>query len=277
MNFISSKFDFNNERLVSCYDEVSLWSAPFGNVLLERVDYKRGIRALDIGFGTGYPLLELAMRLGTSSFVYGIDPWSGAVKRTVCKAAQYSVENIEIIESSAEEIPIEDGSIDLIVSNNGLNNVSDLPKVIAECGRIAKTGCQFVITMNLPETMLEFYDVMKASFREMGIAEYSADIDRHIQKKRPAVSEIVQLFDKNDFSKTGEVTDSFSYTFADGTALFNHYFMRLAFIESWVACIPEEYKKIVMNDVEKKIDEIAAEQNGFTVNVPFVCLDFRKM
>ena len=54
MNFISQKFDFNDKTLVSCYDEVSLWSAPFGKVLFEMVNYRRNIRALDIGFGTGY-------------------------------------------------------------------------------------------------------------------------------------------------------------------------------------------------------------------------------
>lgn len=277
MNFINSEFDFNDETLVSCYDEVSLWSAPFGRALLEMVDYKRNILALDLGCGTGYPLLELAMRLGTSSFIYGLDPWPGAMKRTAFKAEQYSVRNIELLECRAEEIPLEDAVIDLIVSNNGLNNVADLSKVAEECGRIAKKGCQMVITVNLNSTMIELYNILRESFLESGIGNRTVNIDNHIRKKRPEVSEIVQLFELNGFRKEREVADSFSYTFADGAALFNHYFMRLAFIESWIDCIPEGHRERVMNDVEQRINSSAEKKNGFSMSVPFVCLEFRKM
>lgn len=277
MNFINSEFDFNDEALISCYDEVSLWSAPFGKALLEMVEYKRNIRALDIGCGTGYPLLELAMRLGSSSFIYGLDPWPGAMKRTAYKAAQYSVGNIKLLECCAEEIPVEHAAIDLIVSNNGLNNVADLPKVVEECGRIAKKGCQVVIAVNMNTTMIELYNVFRESFNESGIGNSTVNIDDHIRKKRPELSEIVQLFERYGFRKTGEVADSFSYIFADGAALFNHYFMRLAFIESWIDCIPEEHRKTVMNDVEHRISRIAEKKNGFSMNVPFACLEFRKV
>jgi ubiquinone/menaquinone biosynthesis C-methylase UbiE len=161
MSFTGSNPDFNDDTLVSCLDEAPLWSAPFGKALLAMVDYKKGITALDIGFGTGYPFLELAMRLGSSSLIYGIDPWAGAVRRTKLKAKQYSIDNIRIIESPAEKIPLPDSSVDLIVSNNGLNNVTDLSKVIAECCRIARPSCQFLMTMNLNTTMTEFLMVQK--------------------------------------------------------------------------------------------------------------------
>ena len=40
---------------------------------------------LDVGFGTGFPLLELAQRLGKSATIYGIDPWEAAHERTHLK------------------------------------------------------------------------------------------------------------------------------------------------------------------------------------------------
>jgi SAM-dependent methyltransferase len=52
-----------------------------------------------------------------------------------------------------EQIPLRDGSIDLVVSNNGLNHVADLGRTLAECRRVARPGAQLVATMNLPETM----------------------------------------------------------------------------------------------------------------------------
>jgi 16S rRNA G527 N7-methylase RsmG len=48
-------------------DELPIWSVPFGLKLLDVVDYKPTISAIDIGFGTGFPLIELAMRFGNTS------------------------------------------------------------------------------------------------------------------------------------------------------------------------------------------------------------------
>ena len=66
----------NNPEVVSALDELSLWSAPFGLKLLDSVLYKKNMNVLDIGFGTGFPLTELAMRLGKTSRIYGVDPWN---------------------------------------------------------------------------------------------------------------------------------------------------------------------------------------------------------
>ena len=68
--YLNNQLDFSN--LVEVFDEIPIWAAPFGLKLLEFINYKLNISALDIGFGTGFPLTELAMRLGESSIVYGI-------------------------------------------------------------------------------------------------------------------------------------------------------------------------------------------------------------
>src|SRR4030066_2562770 len=122
--YLHSEFDF--AKLADVYDEVSVWSAPFGQKLLDIVEYKPNISAIDIGFGTGFPLTELAMRLGESCMVYGIDPWKEGIIRANRKINYFRITNIKIIEGYAESIPLANACLDLIVSNNGLNNVNDL-------------------------------------------------------------------------------------------------------------------------------------------------------
>ena len=81
---------------VSVYDELSLWAAPFGLKLLDAIKYRRNITALDLGFGTGFPLLEFAMRLGQTSRVYGIDPWNAAIDRVRRKISRYGIDNVQL-------------------------------------------------------------------------------------------------------------------------------------------------------------------------------------
>ena len=104
------------------YDELPLWSTPFGLRLLELIDYKPNIIAVDLGFGNGFPLIEMAMRLGSSSTVYGIEIWKEAFETVKEKIAFYGISNVKLIESSIETIPLDNNSVNLITSNNCINN-----------------------------------------------------------------------------------------------------------------------------------------------------------
>ena len=94
--FNKSNFDLNDKDTVSIIDELPLWSAPFGLKLLDAIKLRPNITALDIGFGLGFPLLEVAQRLGNSSKVYGIDPWKAAIERTQTKINILGLTNIEL-------------------------------------------------------------------------------------------------------------------------------------------------------------------------------------
>jgi ubiquinone/menaquinone biosynthesis C-methylase UbiE len=88
------------------------------------------------------------MRLGSSSRIYGIDPWHAGMERARWKKEIMNVQNVELIRGLAEDMPFEDSFFDLLVSNNGINNVQSLSKTLTECSRVAKPEAQFVFTFN---------------------------------------------------------------------------------------------------------------------------------
>ena len=65
MEFLNYKFK-DTPEFVNTFDELPLWSAPFGLLLLKHVELKPNLKVIDIGSGAGFPLLELASRLGNS-------------------------------------------------------------------------------------------------------------------------------------------------------------------------------------------------------------------
>jgi ubiquinone/menaquinone biosynthesis C-methylase UbiE len=273
---LNETYDFSDARLVSNLDEFSLWSAPFGLKLLECVKMKKGMNVLDIGFGTGFPLLELSQRLGQSSNVFGIDPWDAAIVRVNQKISFFGLTNTQIQHAVAEEIPFPDQFFDLIVSNNGLNNVEDLDKSLSECHRISRPDAQMVITMNLPETFTEFYTIFRQTLSELGLEKHHKDVDNHIFHKRKPLDYLKNTIENHGFSLNQMHIDSFKYHFTDGTALLNYSFFKIAFLDGWKSCIEAGLLPIVFELLEKKLNAIASKSNSIELTVPFVCFDLTR-
>jgi ubiquinone/menaquinone biosynthesis C-methylase UbiE len=267
--------DLGDPAVASAFDELPLWSAPFGLRLLETVRLAPALTVLDVGLGTGFPLLELARRLGPSARLYGVDPWAPALARARSKALTYALGNVVLLRAVAERLPLRDGRVDLVVSNNGLNNVEDPARALAECRRVAKPGAQLVLTQNLPETMRAFYDVYESVLRECGLDASIDALRRHIHSKRRPLEEVRALLAAAGFDTVEVSEGSFSLRFLDATALFSHFFVRLGFLEAWRSVPPERETERVFALLERRLDELAGRRGELRLDVPFACLDCR--
>jgi len=173
----------------------------------------------------------------------------------------------------AEAIPLEDNSVDLITSNNGLNNVVDAGLVLAECRRILKSGGQFIMTMNLDKTMAEFYDQLSSVLSEEGMENEILSMHRHITRKRPPLDEMTNKIVNNGFIIRDIIHDKFSYRFSSGTAMLEHYFIRLAFMGSWMEFLPADKADSIMEKVEKRLNRIAETSGFLNLTIPFALID----
>jgi arsenite methyltransferase len=270
--YLKRELNFNDPDFLSAIDDMSFWAAPFGLKLLTLVQYKKNIRALDIGFGSGFPLIELAMRLGPTCTIFGIDPWKAAMERTKFKMRYADVQNVELIEGVAEHMPFENNFFDLIVSNNGLNNVQDLSKTLNECSRVSRPGSQFVFTFNTNRTFAEFYDVFREVLRETGLKEFVEKVDDHIYEKRRPVAEYKKMLGQSHFHVNGLYEDEFDFRFSDATAMLNHFSMKI-FMAAWKELVPVEFRENVFKNIEQKLNMAAERRHGLSMNVPFVTID----
>lgn len=258
---------FDLATVAATYDDLPLWAAPFGLALLDAVRLRPGLAIADIGCGTGFPLVELAERAGRDAHAHGIDPWRAALERARLKLDARAVANVTLHEAVAEAIPLPDRSVDLIVSNNGLNNVADLDRALAECARIARPGAQLVFTFNLPASMQSFYDILSRVLARRGDADASARIAEHVHLRRKPMVEITAALARASFRVTAVREARFALSFASPAAMFDHSFVRLAFLGSWLALAP--------NDTAGVFAEVEAELGAgpIALDVPFACVD----
>lgn len=275
-DYLYESFDYNSEDFISVSDEFSLWSAPFGLKLLDKLPIRKNLTLLDVGPGTGFPLLEIAQRLGHSSTVFGIDPWTLALKRIEQKIKIIGLKNTILVEGTIEKTPFQNNYFDVLVSNNGLNNVEDINIAFSECFRILKPGGKLLFTFNLPDTMIEFYSVFENVLRDENLFEEIDFLKKHIFLKRKPTEFIIDLLHKNLFVVNEAVTDSFKYRFTDGTSFFNYYFIKYAFLEPWKNLVKQEDLENVFKKIERSLNERAEELGELSLTIPFAFIDCEK-
>jgi len=266
----------DSEELISVIDELPLWSAPFGLKLLDTITMKPNRTILDIGCGTGFPLIELAQRFGSTCHVYGIDPWGKALERIRQKLNVYSITNVTVQAGVAEKMPFADVLFDLIVSNNGLNNVQDLEKSIAECSRVCKSGGEFAQTFNLAGSMIEFYNVFEEVLLQERLEDSVLKMKAHIYNKRRPIEEVVEILRKNNFANIQVAEDVFYLRYVNGSAMLNHSFISHWFLPSWKELVPEDMLDKVFTLVEEKLNTIAVKNKEICLSIPFAVIDCRK-
>jgi arsenite methyltransferase len=275
LEYLDSRFDWQDGDLVSALDEVSLWSAAFGLLMLDHLELHPGMTVLDVGCGNGFPLLELSQRLGPSSYLCGLDLWQRALERIKFKINRLGIHNVGPVRGDAALMGFKDESFDLIVSNVGINNFESPERVIVECFRVSKPGGRIALTTNPAGHMQEFYDVYRETLQESGLGHLQAELEGHIRHRLPAAC-IVTLLEKAGFGDSRTVERSLTMRFADGTAFLRHYFIRCGFLPAWKAIVPAQDLERVFARLEANLNAAAREQGVLKVTVPMAYIEARK-
>lgn len=267
--------DFTQPEVGDLYDELPLWSAPFGLMLLDRVPMRPGLTVLDVGAGTGFVTVELAQRCGPTSTVIAVDPWQAAIARLHRKLAHLGLQNVRVLEQDAATIDLPEASVDVIVSNLGVNNFENADAVLRACFLVAKPGARILLTTNLVGHMHEFYDVYHATLVEVGLADCLPALDAHIHYRATVESVTAQL-ERAGFEQLAVDTASFRMRFADGSSLLRHYVIRLGFLPAWRSVVPLDAWERTFGALERNLNAVAVERGDLALTVPMACVEARK-
>ena len=99
-----------------------------------------GETVLDMGSGAGFDALLAAMKVGPEGRVIGVDMTPAMVDKARANAAALGLANVEVRAGYLEALPVDDGSVDLVISNGVLNLCPDKAAVLAETYRVLRPG-----------------------------------------------------------------------------------------------------------------------------------------
>lgn len=107
---------------------------------------KAGDTVVDVGSGSGVDVLTARLKTGAEGQVYGIDFTRAMIEKVRKNIEKSGLDSIQIIESTADNIPLEDASVDVVTSNGVINLVPDKDKAFEEIYRILKPGGRIQIS-----------------------------------------------------------------------------------------------------------------------------------
>lgn len=272
MEFLSKKYDLDDPEKVTIFDELSLWSSYFTRLLLDNIEMKPNQKILDIGFGLGVPLLELASRLGESCQLTGIDPWEAAGVRAKWKLEQYGLNNVNIVCRGAEDMPFENESFDMVISNLGINNFENPDKILAECYRVLKKGGKIVLTTNLVGHYQEFYIVFEAVLKELKLKHLLSKLKAQ-EAHRGTIETTREQLENCGFSIPKLIKDRFYFRYLNGSAFLRHPLTVIGFLGGWRSIIEGEDKGLIFSKIEKKLNEKAKWDGELKMTVPMLYLE----
>jgi SAM-dependent methyltransferase len=207
---------YSEKELENLPDSVKGMSLGCGNPVAI-ANLREGETVLDLGSGGGIDVFIAAERVGTSGKVIGLDMTEEMIELAKRNAEKLNVGNVEFRFGKIEEMPLEDSSVDVIVSNCVINLSVDKDKVFREAYRVLRPKGRMHISDivthgELPE------NVKSNLIAWSGCVAGALDEEDYLHKIKNAGFEEVKIESRYTFTeKDGEMVSSSSKCCGDGS------------------------------------------------------------
>jgi SAM-dependent methyltransferase len=161
----AERIGYSKAELDEVPEEVASSSFGCGNPLAF-AGVEEGQTVVDLGSGAGLDLLLAAGSVGPTGRVIGIDMTDAMIETARANIARAGVTNVEVRKGIIEQMPVDDDSVDWVISNCVINLSPEKDRVFTEIHRVLRPGGTMqvsdVVAEDLPEWARDRADVFAA-------------------------------------------------------------------------------------------------------------------
>ncbi|MGH0034516.1 MAG: arsenite methyltransferase [Myxococcota bacterium] len=156
---------------------------------------------VDLGSGAGFDAFLAAQQVGPTGRVIGVDMTEDMLERARKNAAATGVTNVEFRHGFIEKLPVDDASVDVVISNCVINLSPDKPAVFREAFRVLRPGGRMLISDLV--TLRPIPDALKSSVEAyVGCIAGALLRDDYLAAIRGAGFEPVEVVQESSFGAT---------------------------------------------------------------------------
>lgn len=222
---IAAAFGYTEEQLSQLPSEANMGLSCGNPVALAGI--REGEVVLDLGCGGGMDVFLAARQVGAAGRVIGVDMTAEMLERAIAGQQKLGLTNVEFHQTTIDQLPLPDNSVDCVISNCVINLVPDKPAVFREILRVLKPGGRVAISdialkQPLPfevkesveayvgcisgATLIEEYRSLldQAGFDSIVVTDTGADLNAYAMASDDLAS-VMQSFDANAFAASVRV------------------------------------------------------------------------
>jgi arsenite methyltransferase len=136
---------YTDEELAALPVEAVVNSFGCGNPLAFS-EVRPGQVVVDLGSGAGIDLLLAARKVGPTGRAIGIDMTDEMIAKARENIAEAKLTNVEVRKGIIEELPVESGTVDWVISNCVINLSPDKRRVFSEIARVLRPGGAMMVS-----------------------------------------------------------------------------------------------------------------------------------
>ena len=201
-NSPAEKNGYTDAQISSIPTDAAEHSFGCGNPL-EYADVQAGDVVVDLGSGAGIDVLLASQLVGESGRAIGIDMTPEMIEKAQRNAEEVGAKNVDFRLGEIELMPVEDESVDWIISNCVICLSPDKNKVFEEAYRVLKPGGQLVVSDMVANNMPKWARAAVSAW--VSCISGALPEDQYLDSIRQAGFEDVQVLSKSAYAKMRQV------------------------------------------------------------------------